>query len=309
METNPSMLKSSMFGGFKKKEVLSYIFELNESTQEAQQKFAEQIEELDRSRQDLIENVAELEARLASVQASLDDTSARLGRESARNAEISELLERLKAEAVKRDKDISEKESELLRITSKYSELQNKNRQLEEKREQVELAAAQIAGLLKEAQADADKVVEDARQQASVITDEAKKQANSITDAAKASAASYIDNANSTITGVYKQFGSFRKELGSLGKTIADACAEITSRVDVLSEATANVKDSVPETLELNESFLLSYETVEEAAKPAESVPAKPVETSAFAKEVLGRYGVRKDDSGFFRLAAEKKQQ
>jgi chromosome segregation ATPase len=166
MENNPGNLKSSMFGGFKKKDVLSYIFELNESTQEAQQKFAEQFEEISRSRDDLRRAASEMEGRLAGLQAELDEAARSLNLEQAKRQEAEAMMEKLRYDIQKRERELIEKENELSAANAKLLKLQDDRSELEKEREQLELAASQIAGLLSEARADADRMVDNAKAEA-----------------------------------------------------------------------------------------------------------------------------------------------
>lgn len=305
MDSNPVSLKSSMFGGFKKREVLSYIFELNESTQESQQKFAEQIEELSNSREALARSVGELEARLAAMQADLDNATSKLDAETAKYAEAEGIIEKLNAEAAKHRQDISEKDDEIRRFASMNSELAEKNRQHEEKRAQVELAASQIAKLLNEAEDDAVRIVEEANGKVAQILDEAKLQADGVVAAAKESASAHIFEANKAVNDIYSKFKGFCGELGGMHKTIADATFDINSKMETLKDMAVKVGEALPEGLELNDADLLSYD-VEDDAGSGGPVKDRSSGVGGFAKEILGRYGVRKDDSGFFRLAAER---
>lgn len=310
MDNNPVFLKSSMFGGFKKKEVLSYIFELNESTQEAQQKFAEQVEELGRSRDELLKSSEEAEARLNKVQAELDEARLRLEDEEAKNSEYIDDIERLNAELEKHDADMAEKDGEIARFAAINAELADKNRRHEEKRSQVELAASQIAGILGKAREDADRVVDEAREEAARIILDAQNKADALAAQSKTLAERRIEVANQHTEAIYNQFGDFCAELQQLSKTIKDAASEMIEKAGSLDNASSRVVEAVPEKLPPPE-IALEYELEEDSAEqPADedSSPGRVDEdVSGFTGEILGRYGVRKDDSGFFRLAIEKK--
>ncbi len=143
MESNPGNLKSSMFGGFKKKDVLSYIFEINESSQEAQQKFAEQLDEVTRSRDEMRYAVSELEARLRGMQAEMDEALRNLNLEQAKRLEAEEMLEKLKYDVQKREIAFKEKENALNETSAQLLEFKSKRQELQDEREQVELAASE----------------------------------------------------------------------------------------------------------------------------------------------------------------------
>lgn len=309
MDNNPILLKSSMFGGFNKKEVLSYIFELNESTQEAQQRFAEQIEELSRSRDELLQSSGEFETRLKEVQAELDEALLKLEAETDRNAAAAETIERLNAELKKHDGNLEEKDGEVARFAAMNTELADKNRRLEEKRSQVELAASQIAGILGKAREDADKVVDEAREEAARIILDAQNRADALDARSKALAKEHIEEANRQAEAVYKQFGNFCAELGKLRETIITAASEMSEKAGELGGMAAEVMEAVPESLPTPETVLdYEFETEPKEQPAPDDAPARTEEeeVSGLAGEILGRYGVRKDDSGFFRLAIER---
>jgi chromosome segregation ATPase len=287
MENNPGNLKSSMFGGFKKKDVLSYIFELNESTQEAQQKFAEQFEEMSRSRDDLRFAVSEMEGRLANLQTEMDAAARTLNLEQAKRQEAEAMLEKLRYDFQKRERELGEKEGELAAANARLQRLQEDRGELEKERDQLELAASQIAGLLSEARADADRLVDNAKAEAKDIIEAAKQGAQEIPAAARAAAQKYIDDANAAVAKAYDRFAAFAQGIARAGEALAS-----------VETAAASAKASLPEKLEIDlESLPHGPAVAEVADKKARD----------YTKEVLGRYGVRKDDSGFFRLAAERK--
>lgn len=294
MENNPGNLKSSVFGGFKKKDVLSYIFELNESTQEAQQKFAEQFEEISRSRDNLRFTVSELETRLAGLQSDMDTAARSLNLEQAKRQESEVMLEKLRYDLQKRDRELAEKNDELTAASANLLKLQDDRKELEQEREQLELAASQIAGLLSEARADADRMVDDAKAEAKNIIEAARRGAGEIPSAAKAAAQKYVDDANAEVNKAYDKFNAF-----------AERVLQAQEAFDALKSAAEAVKSHLPEKLEIDVETL-TRENAEPQLDPAHVEEANQ-KARDYTKEVLSRYGVRKDDSGFFRLAAERK--
>lgn len=307
MENNPALLKSSMFGGFKKKDVLSYIFELNEATQDEKQKLADQIEELAQSRESLAASASEMEQKIAGLRSSLDDVDARLKQEMRKNAEYEELIEKLKAELKRHESTISKQNAELAGQTELNSRLAEKNRGYEEKRRQVELAASQIAGLLNQAKADADSIV-----------DRARLEAENIVWDAKASVETHVAEANKTVDEAYKKFGDFRAEFEALNEKVAGAATSMTGKMQSLRDAISDIEKLVPEKLSAEALPALKYSKDSDAKSESQketnpvAVTAAAISSSSLEEEadsmtasILRRYGVRKDESGFFRLASE----
>lgn len=307
MENNPALLKSSVFGGFKKKDVLSYIFELNEATQDEKQKLAEQIEELAHSRESLSESVSEMERQITELKASLNDVTGRFQEEIEKNARYAELVEELKSQASKHESIVSHQNAEIARQTELNAKLSEKNRAYEEKRNQVELAASQIAGLLGQAQNDA----------ASVVS-RAKLEAEDIIKNAKASIEAHVDEANKSVDDAYKKFYGFKAELDTLHVTITGAASAMTEKMQSLQDTVSDIGKLVPEKLSAETLPTLQYEKDDDPktaeAKDSDSAaftaaaisPSVEAEAANMTTDILRRYGVRKDDSGFFRLASDK---
>lgn len=307
MANDPALLKSSVFGGFKKKDVLSYIFELNESTQEEKQKLAEQMEELLQSRESLSLKVTEMEQQVAALQISLDEVSERLEDEMTRNEQSSQLIEKLKAEVSKHESTVSQQNSEITRLTELSAKLTEKNRAHEEKRHQVELAASQIADLLGQARDDAASVV-----------DRAKLEAENIVNNAKTSIEAHVEEANNSIDAAYSKFGTFKLEIEALHKTFLDASAAMADKAQSLRDAVTKVEKLAPEKLSADNLPTLQYKE-EDPPEVAEAKNVDPATSAAISpavkdeaaaadmtNDILRRYGVRKDESGFFRLASDK---
>lgn len=349
MENNPVLLKSSVFGGFKKKDVLSYIFELNETTQEEKQKLAEQLEELVQSRDNLAASAAEMEQRLAALQASLDDAQARLDEETAANARSIELIEMLRAEADRYENTVLQQNAEIARQAEINAHATAKNRAYEEKRHQVELAASQIAELLAQAkedaaktveraQEDAAKTMERAKQESAAILEQAKRDAENTVETAKASLGAHVERANASVDGAYQKFGVFKAGLENLHRAILDTTNAINEEMRTFKDSIGDIEALVPQQLtvedvpvaqsqpqqsEIAPEVLQALDALDaldapEASEPDDSpvqaeespvmaaaAPAAETEAENMTQNLLRSYGVRKDDSGFFRLAAD----
>ncbi len=308
MDNNHILPKAGVFGGFKKKDVLSYIFELNETTQETQQRLAEQIEELMHSREEMHKESEEMQQQIVRLQTNLDDATVRADEEAKKNEYANELIEKLRVEIAKQEKIVQEKSTELSRQAALNAELVEKNRVFEDKRAQVELAASQIAGLLGQAKDDAGKVVSRAHDEAAGITRDAQVKADSLAKNAKAAVDAKIQEATNKIEDAYKKFGNFRTELETLQKNIKEASDCIGDKMAQISTVVSAVGEHVPQDINLAKLPTLAYKVEEDTPTATSSAIATSITTEAsnFTKDILNRYGVRKDDSGFFRLAADK---
>lgn len=115
MENSPIMFKSAV-GGFDKKAVMSYIFELNESAQAAQKRLIEELEDVTRSRDDLEDQLSDVHKRMQRAQMDVHDLSDELAGEKSRTAELTELLENANAEIDRLRQQIAQKDEELRRL-------------------------------------------------------------------------------------------------------------------------------------------------------------------------------------------------
>lgn len=300
--------KSTVFGGFDKKSVLSYIFELNENAQDAQQKLNDQIVEFTSSRDELSRKLEEAEAGLTAARSGLDEANARIDEEAKKNAELTSQIDRLKFENTKQKQIIENRDEEIARISEMNAGLEEKTLTLEEKRGQVELAASQIAGLFKQARNDADKLMEQAREDAEGVLSAARSEAAQITKDAHGQAEAIIQNANSSIDGVYRQYDDFCKELGAVQQHMIDALSMMNAKIKTVNRAAAKARDTATESLwSLNGNGGAAPEEPENEQEPQKADAEKSTETTmTLANEILNQYGIRKDESGFFRLASEE---
>ena len=290
-------LKPAMFGGFKRKAVLSYIFELNETTQDAQQKLTAQVEELTKARDILSENVKEMGQRLAATQSELQAAQSQL---SLHSEESGSQVKQLKDEIDRLSQIIAQKNGDITRHISVNENLEKENKELakkmqafSEKRSQLEQATAQLNDIMGRAKGDAVKIIEQAKASAAKITSGANIQADNIIENAKGTAKKQIADAHRKIDGIYRQFDGFHSELGDLRKTVAGAVSAINEKMDTLHQATSSLRSKTPE-----KAFSVEA--------PAETQVEAPVAPDKKDDDALTQAGIQKDDSGFFRLAAEE---
>lgn len=117
MENSPIMFKSAV-GGFDKKAVMSYIFELNESAQAAQKRLIEELEEVSRIRDDLEDQLNDVHKRMQRAQMDVRDLSDELAGEKSRTAELTELLENANADVDRLRQEIAQKDEEIRRLAA-----------------------------------------------------------------------------------------------------------------------------------------------------------------------------------------------
>lgn len=290
-------LKPAVFGGFEKKAVLSYIFELNESTQDAQQKLSAQMEDLTKSRDAVSEELKSAELRFTDAQSELQEAKEQLSENAVKIAEADSRIQGLQDEIESLNDVITKKNADIARYMSVNGDLEKENKELSkkmqsfsEKRSQFEQAATQLNEMMGRAKGDATKIVEQAKATAAKITSGANIQAENILESAKQNAQKQILDASGRIDGIYKQFDGFCAELASLKQTISGAASAMNERIDTLHKAASKAK----------------VITIEKAfSQESHGGPEKNTRSFANDGSSSATSGVRKDDSGFFRLAAE----
>lgn len=138
---SPIMFKSAV-GGFDKKAVISYIFELNENSQAAQKKLTAQLEEVTQAREALDKQLAEQSRRMQKLQADLEGLTSELSGEKARTGELTNMVDELNAEIKRLRAQLAQKEEEAQNVSQSGGEL---NETIEGLRAEIERQRAVIA--------------------------------------------------------------------------------------------------------------------------------------------------------------------
>lgn len=113
---SPIMFKSAV-GGFDKKSVISYIFELNETSQAAQKKLKDQLEEVSAARESLDQQLNEANKKIQRMQSDITSLNNQLNGERNRNNEMADEIGRLNTELEQYRERLAQKESELKNAT------------------------------------------------------------------------------------------------------------------------------------------------------------------------------------------------
>ena len=288
-------LKPALLGGFKRKAVLSYIFELNEATHDEKKKLSQQVEDLTKSRDVLSENLKEMGQQLSDAQNELQAAKSQLSEQrnqmSKQDGESGAQIKSLKAEIDRLNHAIAQKDGDISRHISINEDLEKQNRELSkknqtfsEKRAQLEQATSQITDLMNRAKGEAVKIVEQAKTSAAKITAGASRNADDIIENAKMSAKKQIDETHRQMEDSYRQFDVFQSELNGLKQTVADTVSTLTEKMDSLHHAASSTRAKAPD-----KAF--SVEAPEKREAPGGD---------------FQQVEIQKDDSGFFRLAAEE---
>ena len=161
---DPVILKSSLFGGFKKANVLSYIDQLDRDSQQLKAQ--------------LDEKIAELEAQVTSLEKQIPSeeekqaAALRLEESQHKNQVLFTLTQKLEQEIDRQNALLQQKDEEIRQATERIRKLQFTADSHALKAQKYDDIAMKIGSLIIEAKQQADAIVEKAKAEADAITKE-----------------------------------------------------------------------------------------------------------------------------------------
>lgn len=161
---DPVILKSSLFGGFKKANVLSYIDQLDRDSQQLKAQ--------------LDEKIAELEAQVTSLEKQIPSeeekqaAALRLEESQQKNQVLFTLTQKLEQEIDRQNALLQQKDEEIRQATERIRKLQFTADSHALKAQKYDDIAMKIGSLIIEAKQQADAIVEKAKAEADAITKE-----------------------------------------------------------------------------------------------------------------------------------------
>ena len=161
---DPVILKSSLFGGFKKAGVLSYIDQLDSESQKLKAELDEKIAQLE-------QQVASLEKQIPT-EAEKQEQQQRLEDSRQKNQVLLSLTQKLEEEIGRQNTLLEQKDEEIRQATERIRKLQFTADSHALKAQKYDDIAMKIGSLIIEAKQQADAIVEKARAEADAITKE-----------------------------------------------------------------------------------------------------------------------------------------
>lgn len=243
---SPAMFKTAM-GGFDKKAVMNYIFELNESNQAAQKRLTDQLEEAAQAREALEQQLAEANKKLLRVQSDLTGVQTELQGEKTRSGELAETVDTLNTE-LERQKELLIKRDDELRLQGvQYGQTEQRLKEMEKKQQELDRAATQVGRLLLDANADAEQVRADAQAEARQVKADARAEADdllaktrieaeSIAAEANRRASEITDNANRTLQDVRRQFAGLHSDISGIQRMVLDTIGDMRAKAEEVGE-------------------------------------------------------------------------
>lgn len=212
------VFKTKLFGGFEKKAVLSYIYQVNESARQAEEKLGQQLAEVTASREELSHKIGEFESKISKMEQDVSELNSELFGERAKSSEMGALVDRLNDEIGRQRNIIREKDMELDTYKSRIVELASVSAKYEK-------ASSQIGMLLIDAKTRADQMIEEAAVRSEEI----------------------IQGANDTVSHLFSELDDFRREVEQIRATVGDAIASIQERLDNISDSIENSESTLQE--------------------------------------------------------------
>ncbi|MCI8497030.1 MAG: hypothetical protein HFE85_02105 [Clostridiales bacterium] len=241
------LLKKSLFGGFKKDDVLEYIDKLNENARQEESRLTRRLDEIEEKNVFLSQQALQLKQLL-------EDTQRQLEEQNQRVQSLTESKKSLDAEL----------------LSSRYSDEQHirelefereKNRQmelaleaLEEKAKSYDGLSAQIGDIMVEARLQSARLMQETHDQCSEMTGHANDSVETM--------AARIDQLSSQMSGIREQFEqsmqAMSSEMDSIGKQLTEKAAELREEKITLETAQAAEEEEIVRAAEEDRSSLFS---------------------------------------------------
>lgn len=192
------VFKTAAVGGFEKRAVLDYIYEMNESMEREREEFHNKIAELENARLLAVDEANIANEKLRTLEDELVSLTNELSTERHKRKEIEGINARLESQKNALAAQASELKAETREIASVPVAQREELETLKAKQEEFDKASYQLGRVLLEARADADATVETAKEQAKIILEQAQKDAEEISEMAAKTADDLIKSAEDT---------------------------------------------------------------------------------------------------------------
>ncbi len=172
------ILKTKLFGGFEKRQVLSYIDNLRENGRKAEAELQEHMTQMSDARSQLTAQVSSFEKQLSQLEEQLAKSQTKV-------VELTDVIEDLNSEITSQKLTVKEKDRELSMAAEEKKQLQYKTDRFEFKSRKFDDLAMQIGTIIIEAKGDAQLILDTARHEADQIKNEAMETVVKVTDQMK----------------------------------------------------------------------------------------------------------------------------
>lgn len=254
MEENKQMeqalLKTCMFGGFEKKQVLTYIDRLREQNLAAMTELETRMEQMSAARGELANQVGSFERKITELEEQLDQRGEHI-------RELTGVIDGLKGEIERQQRNTVDLDREL-------SGQREQNRQLMLKANTSEYKARRY---------------DDVSSQVGEIMIEAQKSAREVLAAAEQKAVEIQDSAITATEHVSGEIYSLRTDLGTIRSNLEQAMRAFSERLDAIDGVISEMESRRASCQGKQESDLLeAFSAVIDLPESADAEPTAPAE-------------------------------
>lgn len=263
------IFKTTTFGGFDKKSVLTYIDALTEKHHAEEEELRGQIEEFSKAQDSQVAYIQKLESQLTEMEEKLEAVAGQLEEERAATPQAASQINELNHHNNELEQKLADTERELKIQMERNRQLQFKVEGAVYKSQKYDEMSAQIGDAMLIAKANADKIAADAQRDADTLLREARETADRLTETAEtkaremteqaageasrmigqaeskaaelteqaeAKAAETTEKAQADLRRFGTEIGSFKGDTARLRKSIEEILFVLNDRVDVMQE-------------------------------------------------------------------------
>lgn len=212
--------KTTTFGGFDKKSVLTYIDTLSQQFRAAEEEYTEKLNSYAQAQDSQVAHIKKLEENLALANEQVSQLQKQLDEQRELASQAQEMISGLDSQNKELHKKLSDNDREMQIQLERCRQLQFKAESLDYKSKKYDEISNQIGDAIIEARQSADKIIETANEQADEITQKAKD---------------YMKN-------FYSELSSFNSDATRLRKSIEEILFVLNDRIDVMQEVVKQVE-------------------------------------------------------------------
>lgn len=225
--SDAGFFKTTTFGGFDKKAVLTYIDSLNEKFQASEQDYQEKLAAYEKAQDSQLAHIQKLEAHIAQLEGQLSDQNGKLetvaeqlelDRQSSGHAQALIGQQAQQIEAL--EKKLGDCQRELEIQLEQNRQLQFRVESLDFKSKKYDEISTQVGNTLIEARQNAERITASAELKAKEMAREAQER----------------------MKGFYGELSDFKGDAARLRKCLEDILFQLNGRVDTLQEIVEDVE-------------------------------------------------------------------
>lgn len=298
------IFKTTTFGGFDKKSVLTYIDALTEKHHAEEEELRGQIDEFSKAQDSQVEYIQKLESQLTEMEEKLEAVAGQLEEERAATPQAASQINDLNQHNKDLEQKLEETERELKIQMERNRQLQFKAEGAVYKSQKYDELSAQVGDAMLVAKTNADKIVTEAQKQADAILREARTEAERVTGEAETQAREAVEQAAREAAHTLGQAESKAAEVTEQAEARATAVTEqargelrrFGTQISSFQGDTARLRKSIEEILfVLNDRVDVMQEIVRQMdARAMEFSAEKPAEREGVPFEKA------EDEAGYF---------